>query len=408
MVAVIDTKRKPLIVFSAINVSHPFYMQVSEFEQRILCSPAHAVAMQRQQQNLPVAIHAEIKTKATGTSRWVERFYYSIQYPDNSKPGGWYGWTLYFTEGDAAPAVYEFPDEPKLTHLAKFINAPEHRNIQVLRYVPLRRVTFIKPCGSQQPALIGKLKKPKRCLQGYDRLNEINAIALQGKCTIPQAVSIDQNFSVFYQSLMPGQEITHAFTDENYLTLMADLGHLHADLSKWPMPVNQYWDRGGISLNLDNDIAEIKFYLPQSTPLMDTLSDWLSRAKPNIKTMQSFCHGDFACPQILRDGNNWSVVDFDLAGYGDTYQDMAMFMASLSYDVPFFKAKPSLLRSAQQAYVNAYIQTSNNPVDEYTLRWYMVCAEIYYLALNFKKNLYAPQTYKQAQTRLENLINSNI
>lgn len=408
MAAVIDIKRKPLTLFNAINTAHPFYDQISDFEQLILSSSALTIANQRQLQNLPVAIHAEIKTKPTATSRLIERFYYSIQFPDTSRSGSWYGWTLYFAESDSAPKVYEFPDDPKLTHLSKLIHTPEHRDIQVLRYVPLRRVTFKKLGDSQSLSVIGKLKKPNRCRQGHERLNEINAIALNGQCAIPDSAGINQEYSVFYQTLMQGEEITHAFTDKNFLAHMADIGRLHADLGNWPMPAAQKWDRNSVSLNLDNDIAEIKFYQPDTAALMDTLSDWLRERKHRLVSMQSFCHGDFACPQILRNGNSWCVVDFDLAGYGDTYQDMAMFMVSLSYDVPFFSAKPELLIAAQLAYLEAYTQASDKPIDRHTLNWYLVCAELYYLALIFKKNLYTPLHYNQARKRLENYLDSSI
>lgn len=408
MAAVIESKLKTLKLFSAINSSHPFYDQVGNLEQHILNSEAYTAAKKRQQQNLPVSIHAEIKTKSNGIGKLVDRFYYSIQYPDASKHGGWYAWTLYYAEDNPVPVIYEFPHDPKLPHLAQFIHSPEHRNIQVLRYVPLRRVTFIKPGDGQTPTLIGKLKKPKRCLQGYDRLNEINAIAINGHYTIPKAVDIDQEFSTFYQTLMPGQDIAEMFNDQNYLALMADIGQLHARLGNWPIPADQCWDRSGVSLSLGNDIEEIKFYLPESAAFLETIADWLDGCKHDIEPIQGFCHGDFACPQILRDDKSWSVVDFDLAGFGDTYQDMAMFMVSLNYDVPFFKTRPAFLNAAYHAYLNAYFQTTNKPIDKSTLNWYLVCAELYYLALSFKKTYFTQKTYELTRLRLENYIQTGL
>ncbi|NOT13668.1 MAG: aminoglycoside phosphotransferase family protein [Methylococcaceae bacterium] len=399
-----DTVTKPcssLALFSFLGYSHPFFAQIRDFEQRIRQSNAYAIMKSLQAQGLTTSVHAEIKSVLYENRRLLDRFYYSIQFPNPELPGGWYGWSLHYTRQDGVPKEYEFPHDPKLAHLARFIDAPENREIKVLRYVPLRRVTFIRPGRNLSPDLIGKLKKPNRAQEGYRRLTDISAICSGSDVTVPSPVSLDSDQAIFYQTLVPGEEVTHLLNDENYRKLMADIGNLHGELGKWPIPGDKRWDRGGIKKNLSMDLDEIVFYLPENTDFINKIGQWIKERQNKVVTVaETFCHGDFACSQILRHDSGWSVVDFDLAGMGDPYQDMAMFITSLSHDVPLFQDRPELLATATQDYLKCYQQSTEKLIDTDSFIWYRVCAEIYYLALILKKDRFTPLAYQQAHDRM--------
>ena len=302
---------------------------------------------------------------------------------------------------------YEFPHDPKLTHLADFIFSQGNTGVRVLRYVPLRRVTFLKPGLEGSPDLIGKLKKTNRAKDGYLRLSNMNILSSNFSFSVPKAVSIDTNQAIFYQSFAPGTEVTHLLNDKNYLELMTEIGNLHGELGNSPTAESNRWDRDGVKDNLWHDLDEIEFYLPETTVFIEKLRVWLKNRQQKLtQVSDTFCHGDFACPQILRAEIGWSVVDFDLAGMGNPYQDMAMFMVSLSYDVPIFQERQELLKSAQTAYLEGYQNRHALPIDMETLVWYLVCAEIYYVVLILKKDRYTQAAYDAAQNRLYELIYS--
>lgn len=394
-------------IFPFLELTHPFYSQIRGFKQYIHNTDAYHQMVARQAAGLPISIHAEIKTKVIDDGRQIDRFYYSIQFPNPALPGGWYSWSLHYSEKMGAPREYEFPYDPKLTHLADFVHLPENAGIKVLRYVPLRRVTFFKPGHEGLPDLIGKLKKPNRAKDGYLRLANMNTLSSSFSFSVPKAVSINTDQAVFYQSLAPGAEVTHLFNDKNYLELMTEIGNLHGELGKSPIAENNRWDRDGVKDNLWHDLDEIEFYLPETTVFIEKLRVWLRNRQQKLSQVSdTFCHGDFACPQILRAENGLSVVDFDLAGMGNPCQDMAMFMVSLSYDVPLFEKRQDLLKSAQTAYLEGYQNTNDMPIDMETLVWYLVCAEIYYVALVLKKDRYVQTAYDAAQNRLYQLIHS--
>lgn len=390
--------------FRFIEPSHPFYDQIVEFDHYICESKAYREMTARQATGLPVSIHAEIKSKDIDGKRRIDRFYYSIQFPGPSLPGGWYGWSLHYSGKTGGVTEYEFPYDPKLPHLADFILAPENADIKVLRYVPLRRVTFLRPRRNGSPDLIGKLKKPNRANDGYVRLARAHDVCPDFGFVVPRAVELDNENSVFYQSLAPGLEVTDLLNERNYLDLLAGIGKVHGQLGKCPIAKDNRWDRDGIKDDLWRDLAEIAFYLPEKAAFIDRLGGWITHNPLKLTGANTaFCHGDFACSQILRTEDGWSVVDLDLSGAGDPYQDIAMFMASLSHDVPLLQSRQDLLAPAQTVYLEAFRQTSDIPIYPDALTWYLVCAEIYYLALILKKDRFCQAAFDSAELRLSKL-----
>lgn len=393
-------------IFGFIEPTHPFYQQICAFAGKIQQSPAYHEYLSRQGKGLETHIHAEVKTKYAEENRYLDRFYYSIQYPDHTLPGGLYAWSLHYSKSDGITKIYEFPNEPKLAHLAGFIHSPVNRDIKVLRYVPLRRATFLTPASHEQPSSIGKLKKPNRCKEGYRRLVDIAEIADKTACTTPAPKGLDSLHSVFYQELVPGVETGLIINRENYELYLSEIGKLHAQLHTWPISDDKPWDRDDVMKNIPHDLVDIIFFLPLTTPFLEKIGNWLKQGEKYLKTKpKAFCHGDFACSQILHHAGGWSVVDFDLAGLGDPYQDMAMFLVSLSYDVDFFQEYPEFLPTAYAAYLQGYQDVNEDGMDSDTLNWYLVCAEIYYLNLILKKDRFTGLALERAQFRLQALTN---
>ena len=222
-------------IFGFIKQEHPFYKQISAFEDLIHQSPAYSEYLSRKQKGLTTSIHAEVKSRSCEDGRLLERFYYSIQYPEHTLRGGVYAWSLHYSRQNGLTQFLEFPNDPKLPHLSQLINSSENQDIEVLRYVPLRRVTFRTPVAQEKPSVIGKLKKPNRCQEGYSRLVEIAKVADHNICVTPKPKGINIAQSVFYQELVPGVETGLILNRENYRGFMYEIGKLHAHLLSWPI-----------------------------------------------------------------------------------------------------------------------------------------------------------------------------
>ena len=394
--------------FNFIGPAHAFYQQVQAFKKLIEASPAYCAFQTRRNNGLSTTIHAEIKTKCDRQGRHLERFYYSIQYPDHALPGGLFGWSVHYTRSEGAPKIYRFPEDPKLPHLQAFIESTGNQDVEVLRYVPLRRVTFRKARAGTIAPCIGKLKKPNRCLDGYRRLSGVASIAEKNRCTIPEPIDLDRTQSVFYQTLVPGKEAGLVLNRDNYRALMFEIGQLQYHIHQWPVAPDKPWDRNQVTANLWHDVDEIIFYLPNTETLLLKIKHWLKQQQGFLRVIpNTFCHGDFACSQILHHDKGWSVVDFDLAGEGHPYQDMAFFMASLYFDVEFFQKHSDFLPAAYDAFLAGYQKANDNSIDLDTFNWYWVGAEIYFLALALKKDRLNEQGLERTLTRLQALTHLN-
>lgn len=391
-------------IFGYIQPRHPVHQQVRSFESQIHQNPAYSEYTARQQKGLATEIHAEIKLIGSGDSRHIERFYYSIQFPAPELPGGFYAWSLHYSLHDGITKIYEFPNDPKLFHLASFINCPDNREVKILRYVPLRRVTFLRHESYGKPAVIGKLKKPRRSEEAYRKLVDVAEIANPKVCRTPQPQGLNSNESVFYQQLVPGIETGPILNNENYCLILTEIGKLHGELGKWPISQAKPWDRDGVMKNLWRDLDDIKFFLPETESFLSKVCNWLKQWQRNLAAIpKTFCHGDFACSQILHHDLGWSIVDFDLAGLGDPYQDMAMFLVSLSHDVVLFHTQPELLPKAYTAYLEGHQIATDNMINNETFIGYLICAEIYYLALILKKNRFTTLAFERTLERLRTL-----
>lgn len=391
-------------IFGFIGTDHPFNDRLRPLRDRIAQSTAYAQLQMREAAGLPTSVHAEIKGDIRSGSWALGRFYYSIQFPDASRPGGYYAWSLHAGSSGGTPEAVEFPRDPKLAALDRVWSSADGGE-QVLRYVPLRRVTFLRPKDSNGPERIGKLKKPHRCRDGYTRLQAVAAAATDAGCTVPRPLALDPERGLFYQQKVPGAEVGFLLNRANFREFLAAIGEVHGRLGRLPIHAMPRWDRQGLLGNLWLDLDWIGFHLPEHQPLLARLGHRLHRRMATLAPAPArFCHGDFACSQVLRHDAGWSVVDFDLAGIGDPYQDVAMFLVSLAYDMPLFSGSSNLLEQACACYLAGYREAAPQPLDGSTLEWYRACAEIYHLALMLKKDRHCDAACWRALERLCRLL----
>jgi aminoglycoside phosphotransferase (APT) family kinase protein len=139
----------------------------------------------------------------------------------------------------------------------------------------------------------------------------------------------------------------------------------------------------------ENDLALLQCLRPIDAERLAGFDALLRRRLP-VPARAAFCHGDLVASQFLVAGADWSLTDFDLCHAGDPLRDVAIFLASLSYDVPAFHGDHAAAlagidgRGLTQAYLDGYRGAGG--ADLTPLPWHRVCAGLYYLALMLKKD----------------------
>src|SRR3712207_2548127 len=94
-----------------------------------------------------VTVQAELRTGRTSSGDLgIRRFYWSTHRADPSSPWGFSARTLYCEDDPTAMRVHEFPSDPGLTWLDEEPGPLRlgggAEKVEVLRYIPLRRLTF--------------------------------------------------------------------------------------------------------------------------------------------------------------------------------------------------------------------------------------------------------------------------
>ena len=271
--------------------------------------------------------------------------------------------------------------------------------------MPLRRITFRYNDSAFGP-LIGKIKRQDRFGDAAERLAIASAATVRSGISfvVPALHDVSDAHSMFTQTHCAGVCAADIVSPANAVELLAQIGRIHAQLHCLPADGLPQDDEAACWSQSQEQAAWVAQLMPESADRLASCVDILARTVP-LPTEPVFCHGDFVCSQILTTGTNWSVVDFDLCHRGSAYRDMGIFLASLATDVRSFSKLPekdteNALAIAKVAYLGGYCEALDRPLDDARLNWHSACAQIHYLMLLLKKDLYVPQAFACAVRRL--------
>lgn len=404
--------------FSFVRPEHPFRSQVDQWLALLRGSEGFARARAIAGKS---AVHAEIKGVPAGEGWKADRFYWCYQYSDPADAvSPFRAFTVYFNARWERPETYEFPHDPYLPTMEALLEPGANafggavRELKVLRYVPLRRVTFRLGDGGEQGPVIGKFKRRSKLRESYDRLAAVHrAVSGSGAdFSVAAALGVDEERCVFFQELLPGRDLSETLDEGNFEPLLARLGKIHRQMHALQVPGLPQWRFGNYLETLEQDVRWIALFLPEREAVVRGVWERLRRCAPRVDDdATAFCHGDFVPSQALDDGGRWSITDFDMARQGGAVLETATLLACLKYHVPlvqgaFESASPAgdaLAAAAEEAYLLGYETEQGGPVDRERLLWFRLCAEIQYLALSLKKDTYAPATFDRVMALVERL-----
>jgi thiamine kinase-like enzyme len=258
------------------------------------------------------------------------------------------------------------------------------------------------------------MKKRSRFKIAYDRLLAVSRAvdSLSPSFQVASSRGIDEKHCLFFQDEMKGENISAILDGENCKDILYSVGAIHYDLHSLDTHEVPEWDFPTLLDNLEKAVKWIIFFEPEHSKFLDYILDLLMKHVPEENPREyTFCHGDFVCSQILKEGARFSITDFDLATRGDPYHELAILIASLKYDVPFFEKMiinllpevTSNLLEVINAYLAGYQERAQKTLDKKRLLWYRINAEIYYFALRLKKDRVYPNTVDNAVETIRNL-----
>jgi aminoglycoside phosphotransferase (APT) family kinase protein len=376
---------QPINLFESIGARHPFGTQVAMFRKLINSHP-DVDLWQELITRGEATIHTEVKGLPRSGPWELDRFYWSIQWRDAS--GQFQAQTLNYAQRKSQLEWLAFPHDSYLTTMAGVV-AAQRGALDVLRYIPLRRFTFRASDPSTGQPLIGKVKRRSRFHDAHTRLETVSEALARNprRFRVAAPLSVDPLHCVAYQEALPGATLTDAVDIATCPALFSQLGALHHDLHTLPVRDVPMWSASELLASLAHDIAWLRMFWPDQAHALNQIEQGMRECQPDLDAQSgAFCHGDFACSQLLVSPAGWSVLDFDLCTIGDPLWDMALLLSSLATDVPLFQSHPELLSSARAAYLRGYQAEAAHPIDAGRLAWLRAYADLTYLARALKKD----------------------
>jgi hypothetical protein len=346
-------------------------------------------------------VHADLAAETAVRGFHVTSVSYSIQ---RCEDRGFAASTVLWSGDTGATEWLEFPVDPALPALADY--RQRHLDADVLRYVPLRRVTLRLGERSGRVVVV-RLKRPSRFREAWKKLRLIEARVAEARASfsVPRPLGLDELRCLFLQEAMPGALLANLLDEHVAPALLGRLGAIHRELHALPTEGLPLRDASGLVQEARGSAAWIAYMLPAMRERVMGLVFALAQAAP--LAAPAFCHGHADCAHILVDEDRWSLLHFDDSHAGDPYRDLAMLTASLDYHVPSLRAltegesesDAKLVEYAAETYLDGYF--GGAPRDFVRLAWHRACAEICYLALLLKTDQYHPRAFARRWQRLE-------
>jgi len=362
-------------VFGWVREDSPLYPDVVTVRSVLAGQPALRRALSRADE-----VHAELRASAEPTGLRTSRLYVVAQWRE---PG--FRSLGYLAEGGRRQVV-SLEDDPMLPQL-RTPDAPWRSADDVLRYVPLRRLTF------RAGGRVGKAKRASKLADSHARLTAVSRASSRAvrPVRVPEPGTLDRESGVFWQESLPGRPVVDTWDPDRMLAGLRAVGALNARIHRLPVPHGAELPRsadGGLPSSWPAQLAWIELALPYLAADLHRADTWLRvHAADLASPRKALCHGDFACSQVLAIGDDAAVVDWDLAVVGNPVAELATCLAGLPGDVPQLAAAPSdELADAERAYLDGYAEGAGEAVDHRRLRAWRLVAEVGELAKRLTKD----------------------
>jgi aminoglycoside phosphotransferase len=361
--------------FPAVEPDSPVFPLLDRLQPAVQAEVEHHAGV-------ATTVHTELRTAVRPTGEVeLRRFYWSLQHPDPRSPVGFGARTVYCDAKAPEPQTYVFPAEPALTWLAD-ANGPlrsvgDGARIEVLRYIPLRRLTCRVHDGDRlPPAAIAKIKRPgglDRAARAFAAVQEAADRSPSATLTLPRLLRVDAEQHVLYLEQLPGEPLNLAVARHDLATAMAQLGALHRELQE--LDVRGLGTRLGTADWVEGArqaATQIGLFVPSAMRTAERVFANLARTAPEGAPVL-YSQGDFLPGQVLCHPDGWSVIDLDDSRYADPLSEVAAMYVGLARELAMTPERTEL---ARQTYLEAYARRSGERFDRRRFEWFVVLVEL--------------------------------
>lgn len=226
--------------------------------------------------------------------------------------------------------------------------------LSILAYKPHRRL--VVKATSESTSLALKCYTTKDYLNAYHQICHVTQARIKG-CS-PCVLGASNRYSMIASAWIDGDVLSgdldiSSIWQRQFPNVGSLLARWHTDAGRsLPMITNQHTAFSRRSLiRLAEDIV---WLMPE---IEDSLSKLLSKIDGTIDSLangRDLIHGDFYSKQIIVQGDNMHLIDFDEVGRGHCYQDLGTFVGKLYWNTVRNAADITPVMPAVEAFISGY------------------------------------------------------
>lgn len=307
---------------------------------------------------------------------------------------------------------WRFPEDRRLPGAAPLVARLRAAGGEprVLRYVPMRRLTLRGRgnAGDEQP-VVAKAVEPHTAPAVFGRLRAVQAAFGAAPFGVPRVLHLDVASDVVTLDCLPGTPLSDAMRESAIVPVFERMGRLHREIHNRLPPIREGWSAQAFFAQVRERTSWLALLRPERQAFFEAVGRCLAARFPGAG-ISAFCHGDFRPTQILADGDDWSVVDFDDCCIADPHFEAGRLLALVKCDVPMIAERLQsdaaagrvLQELAESAYLAGY-GGAGGRFNAARLRWYRTCGEILHLAQSVRRDRVDEQAFEDACCRIETL-----
>jgi aminoglycoside phosphotransferase (APT) family kinase protein len=386
--------------YPAIGPAHPLATELSHLRAQVAADPVLAGRT-----DMPVVIRPRLRGRPRPDGGWaIDRFYWSAQWWERGAPPRFRARTLIYEPRRGEAAIFEFPADPSLPAAAAERSPLRDPAAQVLRYIPLTRITF------RAGDVVGKFKRRAALLESYARLaSAADAVAASGAgFAVAEPLGLDMERGAFFQRRLPGRPVTEAVDAVSAEARLREIGALQRELHELDVPGAPSRSDADVVDRVAADVAWIGIHAPGRQAALAGIGagvEALLSGDGDGDGERAFCHLDIDPDHILHDGRGFALLDLDDAAVADPCSDLSTMLTILAHHGPeLFGTRPGDAGRLAAAYLSGYRDRAGHVPGARRMTAHRARAELARLASRLEKGL--PDDAEVAVTvdRLERLL----
>ena len=296
---------------------------------------------------------------------------------------------------DLCAIGYTLPNGPRLRRLAMLMDGesfhsflskkeltdyaadPGHKKLRVLRYIPRKRaLLYFKPRTPGLAAAYIKHFSVDDYLIAKALHNRMNRAAADGdfQFQLPRVLAQGKLRRVIMLEELPGALLTNSYAQPNADACHA-VGRAIASLHQSSVKPKIKWSHKRELAWFDKAADEIVTALPHLKDSLQRIHDWLEANRSKSKDYQRRpIHANLFGDQILVDGKNVGIVDWDDLSKGDPCFDVGRLLAHHLYVTRCVEPKSNWDKTFQHSILSGYQAEGGDKLPAARLLWHIVCA----------------------------------